>query len=173
MLNLAAAKAGWGGKLAPGRARHGSARVIRIHRGGSGQGVSLQDGKPWVHRVVCAIDCGTVVNSNIVAQQLEGAVISGLTAALYSKVNIQAGVVHQSNFPSYPIVKLAEAPQVETWIVPRQRPPGGGVGEAGRAAAGAVCGQYTVHAHGQTRTDTATGGVVESAPPCVEGGSTQ
>ena len=83
-----------------------------------------------MHRVVCAVDCGTVVNPNIVAQQIEGAVIFGLTAALYSRVDIQAGTVQQSNFPNYPMVKLALAPLVETWIVPSERPPGG-VGELG------------------------------------------
>lgn len=130
VLNLAAAKAGWGGALAAGRARgvalHESfgsivAQVVEV---------SLQDGVPRVHRVVCAIDCGTVINPNIVAQQIEGAVIFGLTAALYSRVDIQAGKVQQRNFPSYPMVKLAQAPQVETWIVPSERAPGG-VGEPG------------------------------------------
>ena len=130
VLDLAAAKAGWGGALAAGRARgvalHESfgsivAQVVEV---------SLQDGAPRVHRVVCAVDCGTVVNPNIVAQQIEGAVIFGLTAALYSRVDIQAGTVQQSNFPNYPMVKLALAPLVETWIVPSERPPGG-VGEIG------------------------------------------
>ena len=130
VLNLAAAKAGWGGALGAGRARgvalHESfgsivAQVVEV---------SLQDGAPRVHRVVCAIDCGTVINPDIVAQQIEGAVIFGLTAALYSRVDIQAGRVQQTNFPNYPMVKLAQAPQVETWIVPSERSPGG-VGEIG------------------------------------------
>ena len=92
--------------------------------------VSLQNGKPRVHRVVCAIDCGTVVNPNIVEQQMEGGIIFGLTAALYGKIDIKDGVVAQSNFPSYPMVMLAEAPVVETFIRPSTRPPGG-VGETG------------------------------------------
>ncbi|MDR3455079.1 MAG: molybdopterin-dependent oxidoreductase [Rhodoferax sp.] len=130
VLDLAAAKAGWGAALPPGHARgvalHASfgsivAQVVEV---------SVQDGAPRVHRVVCAIDCGTVVNPNIVAQQIEGAVIFGLTAALYSRIDIQAGVVQQSNFPTYPMVKLAQAPQVETWIVPSERSPSG-VGEPG------------------------------------------
>lgn len=92
--------------------------------------MSLQDGLPRVHRVVCAVDCGTVVNPDIVMQQVEGAVIFGLTAALFSTIDIEAGRVRQRNFPDYPMVKLAQAPQVETWIVPSDRPPGG-VGEIG------------------------------------------
>ncbi|MCJ0761696.1 xanthine dehydrogenase family protein molybdopterin-binding subunit [Variovorax terrae] len=130
VLNLAADKSGWGGPLPSGRARgvalHESfgsivAQVVEL---------SLQEGRPRLHRVTCVVDCGTVVNPNIVAQQMEGAVIFALSAALYGRVDIQEGVVQQSNFPSYPMVKLAQAPQVQTWLVPSRRPPGG-VGEPG------------------------------------------
>lgn len=130
VLNLAAEKAQWGGALPAGRARgvalHASfgsivAEVVEV---------SLQSGKPRVHRVVCAVDCGTVVNPNTVAQQMESAVIFALTAALYGRIDIRDGVVQQGNFPSYPMVTLAEAPVVETWIVPSTRAPGG-VGEPG------------------------------------------
>jgi len=92
--------------------------------------VSLRNGSPKVHRVVCAIDCGTVVNPTIVAQQMEGAVVFALTAALHGRIDIQDGVVQQSNFPLYPMVQLADAPVVQTWLVPSQRAPGG-VGEPG------------------------------------------
>ena len=92
--------------------------------------VSVEGGQVRVHRVVCAIDCGTAVNPNIVAQQMEGAVVFGLTAALHSRIDIHDGVVQQGNFPSYPMLRLASAPAVETWIVASQRPPGG-VGEPG------------------------------------------
>jgi len=130
VLQLAADKAGWGSKLPKGRARG-----IALHESFGSivaevAEVSLVDGKPRVHRVVCAVDCGTVINPNTVAQQMEGAVIFGLTAALYGKIDIKDGVVQQSNFPSYPMVQLAEAPVVETWIVPSTRAPGG-VGEPG------------------------------------------
>lgn len=130
VLNLAAEKAKWGNPLPAGHAQgvalHESfgsivAEVVEV---------SMQDGKPRVHRVVCAIDCGTVVNPDTVAQQMESAVIFGLTAALYGKIDIKDGVVQQTNFPSYPMVKLADAPVVETWIVPSTRTPGG-VGEPG------------------------------------------
>jgi isoquinoline 1-oxidoreductase subunit beta len=92
--------------------------------------VSLVDGKPRVHRVTCAIDCGTVVNPNIVAQQMESAVVFGVTAALYGKVDIKDGVVQQTNFNSYTMLMLAQAPQVDTYIVPSTRSPAG-VGEPG------------------------------------------
>jgi isoquinoline 1-oxidoreductase beta subunit len=92
--------------------------------------VSLQNGAPRVHRVVCAIDCGTVINPNTVAQQMESSVIFGLSAALYGRIDIKAGEVQQSNFPSYPMVQLAQAPFVQTWSVPSTRAPSG-VGEPG------------------------------------------
>ena len=92
--------------------------------------VSLVDGQPRVHRVVCAIDCGTVVNPGIVAQQMESAVVFALTAALYGKVDIHGGVVQQKNFPDYRMLRMAQAPLVQTHLVASTRPPGG-VGEPG------------------------------------------
>ncbi|HSV33984.1 MAG TPA: molybdopterin cofactor-binding domain-containing protein [Ramlibacter sp.] len=130
VLNMAADKAGWGGKLPAGRARG-----VALHESfGSVVAqvaeVSLEAGVPRVHRVVCVIDCGTVVNPNIVAQQMESSVVFALTAALHGKVEIHEGVVQQGNFPSYPMVQLARSPFVETWIVPSERAPSG-VGEPG------------------------------------------
>jgi isoquinoline 1-oxidoreductase beta subunit len=130
VLRHVAEKAGWGRPLPAGRARG-----VALHESfGSivGQVVelSLDKGQVRVHRVVCAIDCGTVVNPGIVAQQMEGAVVFGLTAALHGRIDIHEGVVQQGNFPSYPMVRLAGAPQVETWILPSDRPPAG-VGEPG------------------------------------------
>jgi isoquinoline 1-oxidoreductase beta subunit len=130
VLNLAAEKAQWGKALPSGRARG-----VALHESFGSivaqvAEVSMQDGKPRVHRVVCAIDCGTVVNPNIVAQQMESSVIFALTAALYGRIDIVDGVVQQKNFNDYAMVKLAEAPVVETYILPSTRHPGG-VGEPG------------------------------------------
>jgi len=61
---------------------------------------------------------------------MEGAVVFGLTAALYGRIDIVDGVVQQRNFDSYPMLSLAQAPRVETWLIPSQRPPSG-VGEPG------------------------------------------
>ncbi|HVE53369.1 MAG TPA: molybdopterin cofactor-binding domain-containing protein, partial [Ramlibacter sp.] len=92
--------------------------------------VSLESGRPRVYRVVCAIDCGTVVNPQIVAQQIEGSVVFGLTAALHGRIDIRDGVVQQRNFPDLPMLSMASTPHVETWIVPSERAPSG-VGEPG------------------------------------------
>src|SRR2546430_8901056 len=71
--------------------------------------VSLaSDGAVKVHRVVCAVDCGPVVNPSIVEAQMESAIVFGLTAALYGEIAIEGGRVKQSNFHDYPMVRLAE-----------------------------------------------------------------
>jgi isoquinoline 1-oxidoreductase beta subunit len=130
VLDLAAAKAGWGAALPPGRARglalHESfgsivAQIVEV---------SLQNGAPRVHRVVCAVDCGTVVHPGIVAQQMEGSVVFALSAALYGQIDIEEGVVRQKNFPQYAMVGLTQAPVVETYLVSSERAPGG-AGEPG------------------------------------------
>jgi isoquinoline 1-oxidoreductase beta subunit len=128
VLQLAADKAAWGTPLPTGRARG-----IALHESFGSivaqvAEVSLEQGQIRVHRVVCAIDCGTVVNPGTVAQQMESSVIYGLSAALFGKIDILGGVVQQGNFPSYPMVSLSQAPQVHTHIVPSTRHPAG-VGE--------------------------------------------
>jgi isoquinoline 1-oxidoreductase subunit beta len=130
VLKLATDKAGWTDKLPPGRARgvalHESfdsivAQVVEV---------SIEQNKPRVHRVVCAIDCGTVVNPGIVAQQMESGIVFGLTAALHGRIDIEGGVVQQRNFPDYPLLALRDTPTIETHIVASERHPGG-VGEPG------------------------------------------
>jgi isoquinoline 1-oxidoreductase beta subunit len=128
VLKLAADKAKWGSVLPAGHA-HG----VALHESFGSivaqvAEVSMQDGKPRVHRVVCAIDCGTVVNPGTVAQQVESAINFALTAALFGNIDIQEGVVQQTNFTNYPLVSMAQSPKVETWIVPSTHPPEG-VGE--------------------------------------------
>ena len=130
VLDLAALKANWGSTLPVGRARgvalHESFGTIVAQVAE----VSMEDGKPRVHKVVCAVDCGTVVNPDTVKQQMQSSVVFALSAALYGKVDIKEGVVQQSNFPSYPMIKMAQSPAVEVYVVPSQRAPAG-VGEPG------------------------------------------
>jgi isoquinoline 1-oxidoreductase beta subunit len=92
--------------------------------------VSVEGTDIRVHRVVCAIDCGIVVNPNIVAQQMESAVVFGLSAALGGEITIREGRVQQSNFGDYPVLRMDRAPQVETVILASAEPPEG-VGEPG------------------------------------------
>jgi isoquinoline 1-oxidoreductase subunit beta len=134
VLDLAAEKAGWGQPLPQG----------------SGRGVSLQfafgtylaqvaevevskDGAVRVRRVVCAVDCGTVVNPDILRAQIESGTIFGITAALYGEITLKDGRVQQSNFDTYQMLRIDQAPVVEVHIVQSAEPPGG-IGEAGTSA---------------------------------------
>ena len=92
--------------------------------------VSVEGTDIRVHRVVCAVDCGIVVNPNIVAQQMEGAVVFGLSAGLGGEITIKDGRVQQTNFGDYPVLRMDRAPLVETIIIPSAEPPEG-VGEPG------------------------------------------
>jgi len=118
VLDAAAKKAEWGAPLAAGRF-HGialneacgsyCAQVVEI---------SIADGGVRVHRVVSAIDCGHVVNPLSVEMQNEGGVIYALTAALHGEITIRDGGAAQSNFHDYRMLRIADAPRVDTVIVP-------------------------------------------------------
>ncbi len=82
-----------------------------------------------VNRVVCAIDCGLPVNPNLIGQQLEGAIIFGLSAALFEAITIENGQVKQQYYSDYPVVRMNQCPTIKTGIMPSQRHPQG-VGEA-------------------------------------------
>ena len=140
VLDLAADRAGWGTALAAG----------------SGRGVSIQfafgsylaqvaevsasaRGLPRVERVVCAMDCGQVVNPDGVRAQLEGGVTFGLSAALGNEITIANGRVQQNNFNDFPSLRISEAPRVEVHLVASGESPGG-VGETGTSCvAAALC----------------------------------
>ena len=90
----------------------------------------MQNQKIVVHRVVCAIDCGMAVNPQLIDQQMESAVVFGLSAALLGEITIDKGRVEQSNFNNYPVLRISQAPRVETHIIESQAHPEG-VGEPG------------------------------------------
>jgi isoquinoline 1-oxidoreductase beta subunit len=130
-LNLAAQKAGWGKPLPAGRGRGMATRFSFNSYVAQVVEASVEkDGTPRVHRVVCVVDCGRVVNPEGVKAQVEGAVIFGLTAALNTEITFKNGRVQQSNFDDYPMVRMNEAPEIEVHIVPSEQPPTG-VGEPG------------------------------------------
>lgn len=131
VLDLAAEKAGWGQALPKG----------------SGRGVSLQfvfgsylaqvaevdvskDGNVHLRRIVCAMDCGTVVNPDTVQAQLMSGITFGATAALYGEITLKNGRVEQTNFDTYQMIRMNEAPAIEVHIIKSSEPPGG-MGETG------------------------------------------
>jgi isoquinoline 1-oxidoreductase beta subunit len=130
VLNLAAEKAGWGKPLPK---RHGRGIAVHTSFGSYVAEVveaSVEGGNVRVHRVVCAVDCGGFVNPQIIEQQLQGAVIFGLTAALYGELTFEKGRVQQSNFNDYPMLRMDECPEIEVHIVHNQEKMGG-IGEPG------------------------------------------
>ena len=134
VLELVASKSDW--KQPPTSAPDGKpvGRGIALHESfGSIVAVVAEvsqgeAGEPRVHRVVVGIDCGTAINPSLIAQQVESSVIYGLSATLYGRIAIKDGRVEQGNFDSYPVLRLAETPVIDTWIVRSTLPPGG-VGE--------------------------------------------
>ncbi|MBZ5602211.1 MAG: xanthine dehydrogenase family protein molybdopterin-binding subunit [Acidobacteriia bacterium] len=128
-LQLAAEKAGWGKPLASGKGRGLSvANNIGSFTAQVAE-VSVDKGKVRVDRVVCAVDCGHVVNPAIVEQQIQSGIVFGLTAALKGGITIDRGRVEQSNFDKYDALRIDEMPRVEVHIVPSRNAPGG-IGEA-------------------------------------------
>jgi isoquinoline 1-oxidoreductase beta subunit len=136
VLELAAAKSGWGTPLAPGKAGEKRARGIAVHE--SFDSVVAQvaevtvgsDGKFRVDRVVCAVHCGIAVNPDVVRAQMEGGIGFGLSAALHGAITLKDGAVEQSNFHDYPVLRIDEMPQVDVHIVASSDKPTG-VGEPG------------------------------------------
>jgi isoquinoline 1-oxidoreductase beta subunit len=134
VLDLAAQKAGWGQPLPTG----------------SGRGVSLQfafgsyqaqvaevevstAGAVRVRRVTCAMDCGTVVNPDTVQAQIQSGIIFGATAALFGEITLKNGRVEQTNFDTYQVLRMSDAPAIDVHVVTSAEAPGG-MGETGTSA---------------------------------------
>jgi isoquinoline 1-oxidoreductase beta subunit len=132
VINLAAEKSHWGETLPAGQGRGMAyfatfgvthvAHVVEVSIDGSGN--------IRVNRVVCAIDCGNVVNPDNVAAQMEGGIVFGLTAALKAEATLKNGRIQQSNFHDYPILRMNEMPRIEVYIVPSDKG-STGIGEMG------------------------------------------
>jgi len=132
VVELAATKAEWGSPLPEGWGRglahwatFGVTHVAQVAE------VSVtSEGRIRVHRVVCAVDCGTVINPDTVAAQMEGGIVFGLTAALKAEITVENGRVQQSNFHDYPLLRMDEMPVIEVHIMPSEEGPSG-IGEMG------------------------------------------
>lgn len=135
VLKMAAEKAGWGTPAAAGRFRG-----IALMEGydtymAQVAEISVKDGVPVVHKVTVVADLGRMVNPDTVEAQIQSSIIFGLTAALYGEINIDKGRVQQTNFNSYQMVRMNEAPAIDITLVPSNEKPGG-IGEPATALIG-------------------------------------
>jgi isoquinoline 1-oxidoreductase beta subunit len=126
VLELAAEKAGWGQPL-PERVGRGVALqfVFATYMAHVAEVEVSKDGAVRVRRVVCAVDCGTVINPDTVRAQIQSAVNFGITAALHGEISLKNGRVEQTNFDTYQMLRMNEAPAIEVHIVQSFEPPGG------------------------------------------------
>jgi isoquinoline 1-oxidoreductase subunit beta len=134
VLELAAQKAGWGQPL-PQRVGRGVSLqfVFATYMVQVAEVEVSKAGAVRVRRVVCAVDCGTVVNPDTVRAQIQSAIIFGATAALHGEITLKDGRVEQTNFDTYQMLHMNEAPAIEVHIVQSSEPPGG-MGETGTSA---------------------------------------
>jgi isoquinoline 1-oxidoreductase subunit beta len=140
VLELAAQKAEWGEPLPKGRYR--GIAVLTAFESYVAEVVEVsvdQKNRTFrVHRVVCALDCGRIVNPDTIEAQMQGGIVYGLSS-LKGEITIDRGRVEQTNFDTYEMLRMNEMPVVEVHIVPSEQPPTG-VGEPGvPCLAPAVC----------------------------------
>ena len=135
VLDLAAEKAGWGKPLPPGRGRGVAfmysgwdtylAQIAEVEVSGTGE--------IGVRRIVCAVDCGTIINPDTVTAQVESGVVFGIGGALWGEITLKNGRVEQSNFHDYRVLRMNETPPIEVHLIRNLEAPGG-MGEPGTAA---------------------------------------
>jgi isoquinoline 1-oxidoreductase subunit beta len=130
VLNVAAERSKWGTPLPSGQARGIALVDDKGGRVAEVAEVSLTNGNIRVHKVTLVADCGQIIHSGIVQGQMSGAVVAGLTAALYGEITIERGRVKQSNFRDYRMLRIDEMPEIDVHIVKSTEEPGG-VGEPG------------------------------------------
>jgi len=134
VLRLAAEKAGWGRPLPKGRGRGVATQfVFGTYLAEVAEVEVSKDGEIRVQRVVCAVDCGLVVNPDTVQAQVQSAVVFGISAALFGKITLKDGRVEQTNFDTYRALRMSETPPIEVHIVRNTEAPGG-MGEPGTSA---------------------------------------
>ena len=135
VLDLAADKAGWGKPLPAGQGRG----VALMYSGWDTYLAQIAEvevtsaGEIGVRRVVCAVDCGTIINPDTVTAQVEGGIVYGISGALWGEITLKNGRVEQSNFHNYRVLRMNETPRIEVHLVRNFEKPGG-MGEPGTAA---------------------------------------
>ena len=150
VLDLAARESRWDQPLPRGRGRGVSllysdwgsylAQVADVEVTGSGD--------VRIHRIVCAVDCGQIVNPSIVRAQIESGIVYGISGALWGEVTLNNGRVEQSNFHNYRVLRMNEAPPIEVYLLRNGEAPGG-IGEPGTAVTAAALGNAIYAATGR------------------------
>jgi isoquinoline 1-oxidoreductase beta subunit len=131
LLELVAEKAKWGSPVASGRGRGIATHFSFDSYVAQVAEVSVdKSGEVHVHKVVCAVDCGRVINPDSVMAQMQGGIVFGLSAALKDEITFENGRVQQGNFHNYQMLRMNESPEIEVHIMPSSEPPTG-VGEPG------------------------------------------
>jgi isoquinoline 1-oxidoreductase beta subunit len=148
MLDLVTEKAGWGKPLGPNRGRGISFFYSKTTYLAQVAEVTVKDGNLHVDRVITVADPGRVINMNGIRAQIEGAVLMGLSAALKERITVKGGMIQQQNFNSYDLLRMPDAPQLETYLVEGGRPPGG-IGEPPLALIGPSVGNAIFAATGK------------------------
>jgi isoquinoline 1-oxidoreductase beta subunit len=148
MLDLAAEKARWGKPLGSNRGRGISCFYSKTTYLAQVAEVTVKDGNLHVDRVITIVDPGRVINMNGIRAQIEGAVLMGLSAALKERITVKNGMIQQQNFNSYDLLRMPDAPQLETYLVEGGRPPGG-IGEPPLALIGPSVGNAIFAATGK------------------------
>lgn len=148
VTEVVAKAAGWGKNLPEGHfhgiAAHNSfeSAVAQVAE------VSVTDGKIKVHKITCAVNCGLAINPDIIRAQMESGIVYGMTAALYGQIDLDKGVVRQSNFHDYPMLRMNETPEIEVHIIASEADPSG-VGEPGLPPVAAAIGNAVFAASGK------------------------
>ena len=157
VLELVADKSGWGVRQSEGRIKG-----IAVHKSFGtyvAQVVDLsiaESGEYRVEKVVCAVDCGLAINPDVIRAQMEGGIAYGLSPALMSEITIKGGVVIDSNFDRYQVVRMKDMPEVEVHIVSSPAPPSG-VGEPGTPVIAPAVANAIFSATGKPKTSLPIG----------------
>jgi len=163
VLDIATHAAGWGSSSLPAGQGRG---VSVMHAFGSFLSmvvdVTVDQGEVTVNRVVCAVDCGMVVNPDTVEAQIQGGIIFGITAALYSEITIKNGRVEQSNFTDYRMLRIDQTPLIEVHLVKSSEAPGG-IGEPGTSALAPALSNAIYAATGKRLRQLPVGSQLQSA----------
>jgi isoquinoline 1-oxidoreductase subunit beta len=164
VLDTATRAAGWGASMPKGQGRGVSVMYAFGSYFSMVADVAVDNGEVSVRRVVCAVDCGMVVNPDTIEAQVQGGIIFGITAALYGEITIRDGRVEQHNFTDYRMLRIDQTPAIDVHIVKSVEAPGG-IGEPGTAALAAAVANAIYAATGKRLRQLPVGDQLRASNP--------